>query len=98
MPKEWRAVHWMNEVWRTPQNDGGMYKGRRIMDRAYDKDVVPGGRHPRAAAPGSDGFNDGERLRPALDLSGSAGADGRTASSRRAARQPSTWSSLTGCI
>jgi glycosyltransferase involved in cell wall biosynthesis len=43
LPKDWFAVHWVNEMWRTLAADGGRYKGRRYVDHVPDKDAVPAG-------------------------------------------------------
>jgi len=37
LPPAWHAIHWMNEVWRTLEATGGMYRGR-LIDRVPDKD------------------------------------------------------------
>jgi|HubBroStandDraft_6_1064221.scaffolds.fasta_scaffold01118_3 glycosyltransferase involved in cell wall biosynthesis len=41
IPEEWYAVHWINEMWRTLQVDGGRYKGRRYVESVPSKEEVP---------------------------------------------------------
>lgn len=38
-PDEWYAIHWINEMWRTLQAEGGSYRGRRLLDYIPDKDL-----------------------------------------------------------
>jgi glycosyltransferase involved in cell wall biosynthesis len=40
LPKAWYAIHWINEMWRMLQADGGRYKGQRLVDSVPDKDSV----------------------------------------------------------
>src|SRR5262249_37693959 len=37
-PDEWYAIHWLNEVWRTLSNNGGLFKGRPMLKYKVDKD------------------------------------------------------------
>jgi glycosyltransferase involved in cell wall biosynthesis len=41
LPKTWYAIHWTNEMWRTLQANGGLYKGQRYVDGVPDKEDVP---------------------------------------------------------
>ena len=43
LPKDWHAIHWINEMWRTLKEDEGRYKGLRYVDAAPDKDRAPAG-------------------------------------------------------
>jgi glycosyltransferase involved in cell wall biosynthesis len=40
LPETWYAIHWINEMWRTLQANGGMYKGHRYVD------VIPNQENP----------------------------------------------------
>jgi glycosyltransferase involved in cell wall biosynthesis len=37
-PGEWYAIHWLNEVWRTLSQNGGLFKGRPMLKYKVDKD------------------------------------------------------------
>jgi glycosyltransferase involved in cell wall biosynthesis len=39
IPDEWYAIHWINEMWRTFQDDGGLYRGKRLLEYIPDKDA-----------------------------------------------------------
>ncbi|WP_137933316.1 glycosyltransferase [Mesorhizobium comanense] len=39
IPREWRAIHWINEMWRTLEADRGDYRGRKLLDYVPDKDA-----------------------------------------------------------
>jgi glycosyltransferase involved in cell wall biosynthesis len=39
LPSEWYAIHWINEMWRTLVNDGGLYRGKRLLDYVPDKNA-----------------------------------------------------------
>ena len=41
LPKAWYAIHWINEMWRTLQANGGRYKGRRYVDGVPNKEDPP---------------------------------------------------------
>lgn len=41
LPSHWYAIHWGNEMWRTLQVSGGVYKGRAYMDAVPDKENPP---------------------------------------------------------
>jgi glycosyltransferase involved in cell wall biosynthesis len=45
MPSHWVAIHWLNEFWRSLQQSGGVYQGRRLYDVAPDKEAP----HPGSA-------------------------------------------------
>ena len=36
---EWYAIHWINEMWRTLDVDGGRYRGRDLLGYVPDKDA-----------------------------------------------------------
>ncbi|TPM16305.1 glycosyltransferase [Mesorhizobium sp. B2-3-5] len=38
VPREWRAIHWINEMWRTLEADRGDYRGRKLLDYVPNKD------------------------------------------------------------
>lgn len=39
LPPEWKAIHWINEMWRTLEADGGEYRGARSVDDMPDKNA-----------------------------------------------------------
>jgi glycosyltransferase involved in cell wall biosynthesis len=39
IPSDWYAIHWINEMWRTLVNDGGLYRGKRLLDYVPDKNA-----------------------------------------------------------
>ncbi len=43
VPKEWYAVHWINEMWRTLQLENGKYRGRPLLNYIPDKDCPRAG-------------------------------------------------------
>lgn len=38
IPDHWYAIHWINEFWRVLKEDGGKYRGQKIVNFAPDKD------------------------------------------------------------
>lgn len=43
IPREWVAIHWTNEMWRTLKDDHGYYKGRRFVASVPDKETLDAG-------------------------------------------------------
>ncbi len=41
IPEEWHGIHWINEMWRTLQLDGGKYRGVQCVEEPPNKDSVP---------------------------------------------------------
>jgi glycosyltransferase involved in cell wall biosynthesis len=42
VPSTWYAIHWMNEVWRTLESTGGMFRGRLLGPIPSRDDPTPG--------------------------------------------------------
>ncbi len=38
VPPDWYAIHWINEMWRTLKEDGGYYRGRKLLEYVPDKE------------------------------------------------------------
>lgn len=38
LPRDWYAIHWINEMWRTLEADRGQYRDRPLLDYVPDKD------------------------------------------------------------
>jgi len=43
IPEDWFAIHWLNEVWRTLNQDRGKFKGRMMLNYTVDKDQAKQG-------------------------------------------------------
>jgi hypothetical protein len=43
VPDHLHAIHWINEFWRTLRVEGGIYRGRKLLDYIPDKDNVKPG-------------------------------------------------------
>jgi len=43
IPDQWHAIHWINEMWRTLQDDDGHYRGEPLLNYVPDKNnPLPG--------------------------------------------------------
>jgi glycosyltransferase involved in cell wall biosynthesis len=41
IPEQWFGIHWINEMWRTLQEDAGWYRGKQYVNQVPNKEAIP---------------------------------------------------------